>query len=174
MNCKEKKRTSVWDDAARHGGFFEPGSLILVHTRIRERLATQPMGLGRLLLRGGQSAVARVLRLVFATEVYGSLGDEVHFIYGTNVRIHPEAKIGNRVGIMHDVVVGTGGRNDRAPTIEDDVFIGAGAKILGGVRVGRGARVGANSVVVSDVPPGAVAMGVPARIMPNPRRFEVV
>ena len=52
------------------------------------------------------------------------------------------------------------------PVIEDDVEIGAYAQILGGVRIGRGARVGAMSVVLQDVPPGATAVGNPARILP--------
>jgi serine O-acetyltransferase len=55
----------------------------------------------------------------------------------------------------------------RAPVLEDDVFVGAGAKILGGVRIGRGARIAANSLVITDIPPGARAMGVPARPLPT-------
>jgi serine O-acetyltransferase len=51
------------------------------------------------------------------------------------------------------------------PVLEDDVELGAYAQILGGVRIGRGARIGAMSVVLCDVPPGATAVGVPARIV---------
>jgi len=50
------------------------------------------------------------------------------------------------------------------PVIEDDVEIGAGACVLGPIRIGRGARIGANAVVLSDVPPGAIAVGVPATL----------
>ena len=51
------------------------------------------------------------------------------------------------------------------PVLEDDVELGAYAQILGGVRVGKGAKVGAMSVVLQDVPPGATAVGIPARII---------
>lgn len=97
------------------------------------------------------------------------IGEGFTLLHSGSVRIHPYAKIGERVTIMHEVTLGTNQnelRDDhRAPIIEDDVFIGAGAKILGPVRVGRGAVVAANSLVLQDVPPGATAVGVPARIL---------
>ena len=58
----------------------------------------------------------------------------------------------------------------RHPTIEAGVLVGAGAKILGPIKVGAGARIGANSVVVEDVPPGVTAVGIPARIVREPAR----
>lgn len=104
----------------------------------------------------------------------------------TGVEIHPGAKLGRRLFIDHgmgvvigetaevgdDVVLfhgstlgGTSMRHGkRHPTIGNGVMVGAGAKILGPVYVGDGARVGANAVVVHDVPPGAVAVGVPATV----------
>ena len=66
------------------------------------------------------------------------------------------------------MTVGWDYRGDRRPIIGDDVFIGAGAKILGAVTIGDGARIGANAVVVCDVPAGATAVGVPARIVAGP------
>ncbi|HJL22687.1 MAG TPA: serine acetyltransferase, partial [Polyangiaceae bacterium LLY-WYZ-15_(1-7)] len=98
------------------------------------------------------------------------VGAAPHFIHGRNVRIHPDAVIGDRVGIMHDVTIGTRNDIEGAPIIEDDAFIGAGAKVLGPVRVGKGAIVAANSLVVTDVPPGATAMGVPARALPQRKK----
>lgn len=97
------------------------------------------------------------------------VGEGLHLIHGANIRIHPSAVIGERVGIMHDVTIGTGLDDPGAPVIGDDVFIGAGAKIVGPVRIGAGARIAANSLVVSDVPPGATAIGVPARAVPPMR-----
>ncbi|WP_435739014.1 serine O-acetyltransferase EpsC [Cellulosimicrobium sp. PMB13] len=104
----------------------------------------------------------------------------------TGVEIHPGARIGRRLFIDHGmgVVVGEtavvgddvvlfhtstlGGRSmkrgKRHPTLGDRVVVGAGAKILGPVWVGDDAQVGANAVVVKDVPAGAVAVGVPARV----------
>jgi serine O-acetyltransferase len=55
-------------------------------------------------------------------------------------------------------------KDDGYPTIEDDVWIGAGARILGPIRIGARSRIGANAVVVTDVPPDSVAVGIPAKI----------
>lgn len=71
-------------------------------------------------------------------------------------------RIGANLQVHQGVTVGWDYRGKRRPIIGDDVFIGAGAKILGAVTVGDGARIGANAVVVCDVPAGATAIGVPA------------
>lgn len=106
----------------------------------------------------------------------------------TGIEIHPGAKIGRRMFIDHGmgVVIGEtaeigddvllyqgvvlGGisleKKKRHPTVEDGAVIGAGAIILGPVRIGKGARVGAGSVVLRDVPPGATAVGIPAKVIP--------
>jgi len=74
------------------------------------------------------------------------------------------SRIGSRCQIYHGVTIGErGGRRAGRPTIGDDVIVGAGAKILGPVHVGSKARVGANAVVVDDVPPGTTVVGIPAR-----------
>ncbi len=105
----------------------------------------------------------------------------------TGIEIHPGAKVGRRVFIDHGmgVVVGEtaeigddctlyhgvtlGGtswkKGKRHPTLEPGVIVGAGAKILGPITLGAGAKVGSNAVVVKDVPPGATAIGIPARIL---------
>ena len=106
----------------------------------------------------------------------------------TGIEIHPGATIGRRVFVDHGmgVVIGEtaevgddctiyqgvtlGGTSlhrgaKRHPTLEAGVVVGAGAKVLGGFTVGAGARVGSNSVVVKTVPPGATAVGIPARIV---------
>jgi serine O-acetyltransferase len=71
--------------------------------------------------------------------------------------------MGRRVLVSHGVTLGGRDGHEGLPSIEDDVRIGAGAKVLGPVRLGRGARVGANAVVLRDVPAGATVAGVPAR-----------
>lgn len=94
------------------------------------------------------------------------IGEGLHIVHGGMISIHPDAVIGDRVGIMHGVTLGTN-MGPHAPVIGDDVFIGCQASILGGVTIGNGARIAANSLVISDVPSGALAVGVPARIGPD-------
>ena len=73
-------------------------------------------------------------------------------------------RIGRNCSIITNVTIGL--RNKwEFPTIGDNVFIGAGARILGNVTVGDGAKIGANAVVIKDVPPGTTVVGVPARII---------
>lgn len=93
------------------------------------------------------------------------IGKNFHLVHWGNTKIHPKAVIGDRVGIMHDVTIGTNMERTGAPRIGNDVFIGAGAKILGPVTIGDGARIAANSLVLSDVPAGTTAIGVPARVL---------
>jgi serine O-acetyltransferase len=86
----------------------------------------------------------------------------------TGIEIHPGATIGHRNVIDHGMGVVLGGTAleniKRHPTIEDGVIIGSGAIILGPIRIGAGAKVGAGSVIVRSVPPGATVVGVPGRI----------
>ncbi len=84
---------------------------------------------------------------------------------GIAVVIHERAKIGRHVLISPCVTIGGRSGMLGVPVIEDDVFIGAGAKILGDVQIGRRATIGANAVVLQSVPAGAVVAGVPARVI---------
>lgn len=93
---------------------------------------------------------------------------------GIAVVIDPRARIGRRCLIRPQVVIGTlGGDRPGAPTIGDGVEIGVGAKLLGPIFVGDRARIGANAVVLDDVPAGAIAVGVPARVIESAERFPV-
>ena len=77
--------------------------------------------------------------------------------------IHPNAQIGVNCLIFHQVTIGARDRKG-LPEIGGHVDIGAGAKILGPVRIGAHAKIGANSVVLTDVPSGCIAIGIPARV----------
>jgi serine O-acetyltransferase len=107
-------------------------------------------------------------RLIFATQLPAGtrLGKGVRLNYsGLGTVIHARAVIGNNVEIGPGVVIGGRSKLYEVPIIEDDVQIGVGAKVLGPIRVGRGAVIGANAVVLHDVPAGAVVVGIPARVL---------
>lgn len=84
-------------------------------------------------------------------------------IHSTGVVINGGVRGGSNVYIEHQVTIGADQR--QIPTIGSDVFLGAGAKVIGAVTVGDGARVGANAVVVDDVPPHTTVVGIPARVV---------
>lgn len=95
-----------------------------------------------------------------------TLGHGVYFVHPVGVVIGGDSKIGDRVRFYGSNTVGTV-RDDGYPTIEDDVWVGAGARILGPVTIGARSHIGANAVVLIDVPPDSVAMGVPAKVSPR-------
>jgi len=95
------------------------------------------------------------------------IGEGLVLVHPHNIKVHPEAVLGNRVRLNHDVTIGESPGATGLPRIGNDVLIGAGAKILGAVTIGDGAVIAANSLVISDIPAGQVAMGVPARPLPQ-------
>lgn len=96
-----------------------------------------------------------------------SIGRRVFIDHGVGVVIGETAIIGNDVLIYQQVTLGgvSTDKGKRHPTIEDGVVIGAGAKILGNITIGANSKVGANSVVVKNVPPESTAVGIPARVL---------
>ena len=92
------------------------------------------------------------------------IGRRVFIDHATGVVIGETAEVGNDVLIYQQVTLGGVSLNPgkRHPTVEDGVVIGAGAKVLGNIRIGKDAKIGATSVVIKDVPPECTAVGVPA------------
>jgi serine O-acetyltransferase len=90
-------------------------------------------------------------------------GPGLVLIHATGIVINGKVRGGKNVHLEHQVTIGAARR--KSPTIGNDVFIGAGAKILGSVTIGDGARIGANAVVVHDVPPFSTVVGIPARVV---------
>jgi serine O-acetyltransferase len=84
-------------------------------------------------------------------------------IHSTGIVINGTVHGGSNVFLEHQVTIGAERR--QAPVLGNDVFVGAGAKILGNISVGNGARIGANAVVVKDVPPHTTVVGIPARVV---------
>lgn len=85
---------------------------------------------------------------------------------GRGVVVHHASRIGAAATIYHRVTIGVRNGN-LAPVLGDGVYVGSGAAIIGGVRVGDRARIGANAVVLADVPDGHTAVGVPAVAVPS-------
>ncbi|MFE7506822.1 serine O-acetyltransferase EpsC [Promicromonospora sp. NPDC057488] len=94
------------------------------------------------------------------------LGQRMFIDHGMGVVIGETAVVGDDVMLYHGVTLGgrSLSRGKRHPTLGDRVTVGAGAKVLGPVWIGDDAQIGANAVVVKDVPAGAVAVGIPARV----------
>jgi len=84
-------------------------------------------------------------------------------VHSNGVVINGSVRGGRDVKLEHQVTIGAEKR--QAPVLGDDIFVGAGAKILGSIRVGDGARVGANAVVLADVPAHSTVVGIPARVV---------
>jgi len=95
-----------------------------------------------------------------------SIGRRVFIDHGMGVVIGETAEIGEDTTLYHGVTLGgtTWNKGKRHPTLGKAVVVGAGAKILGPITVGDGAKIGSNAVVVKDVPPGATVLGVPGRV----------
>lgn len=96
-----------------------------------------------------------------------TLGRHLFIDHGAGVVIGETAEVGDNVTIYHGVTLGGTGKDKgkRHPTIEDNVLLGAGVKVLGPIVVGSGSRVGANSTVLSDIPPDSTAVGSPAVVV---------
>ncbi len=111
-------------------------------------------------------------RAVTGIEIHpaAEIGADFFIDHGSGVVIGETAEIGDRVTLYQGVTLGGTGfaRGKRHPTVSDDVTIGSGAKLLGPVMVGHGAKIGANTVVIEDVPPNSTVVGNPG----HPVRVE--
>ncbi|MGD8908219.1 MAG: serine O-acetyltransferase [Chromatiales bacterium] len=183
MQTSSEKKVSHWrediqcvferDPAARNT--FEvltayPGIHAVIFHRLSHRLWTMRLKwLARML--------SNIARLFTGIEIHPGavIGRRFFIDHGMGVVIGETAVIGDDCTLYHGVTLGgtSWEKGKRHPTLSNDVVVGAGAKVLGPILVGEGARIGSNAVVVKDVPPGATVVGVPGKLI-NPQRREEV
>jgi serine O-acetyltransferase len=116
---------------------------------------------------------AEITRILTGVEIHPGavLGPGLFIDHATGVVIGETAEVGEDVTLYHGVTLGGSGRDTgkRHPTIGDRVTIGAGAKILGAIKIGDDSRIGANAVVVKEVPSSSVVVGVPGQVISRSR-----
>ena len=130
-----------------------------------------PYSINHWLWKNGRTTLAYFLQNR-ASEVFGvdihpgaRFGRGIMFDHGTGIVIGETAVLGNDISLLHGVTLGGSGKEcgDRHPKVSDGVMIGANASILGNIRIGKCAKIGAGSVVVRDVEPQTTVVGVPAK-----------
>ena len=113
--------------------------------------------------------ISYISRWLTGIEIHpgATIGRRVFIDHGMGVVIGETAVINNDCTLYHGVTLGgtSWNKGKRHPTLEQGVVIGAGAKVLGPITIGKGAKIGSNAVVVKDVPENATAVGIPARII---------
>ncbi|TCK02706.1 serine O-acetyltransferase [Marinobacterium mangrovicola] len=137
-----------------------------VHAVIMHRLAHR---LWRANWRYLARLIAYLMRLLTNVDIHpgAQIGDRLFIDHGACVVIGETAIVGHDVTLYHGVTLGgtSWNKGRRHPTLGDRVLVGAGAKVLGPITIASDARVGANSVVVQDVPEGSTVVGIPGRIV---------
>jgi len=117
---------------------------------------------------------AHIARFLTGIEIHpGAIIGRRFFIdHGMGIVIGETSEIGDNCSIYHGVTLGgtTWQKGKRHPTLEDDVVIGAGAKILGPITIGKGSHIGSNSVVVKNVPAASTVVGIPGHIVTDKER----
>tara|TARA_R110001592_G_scaffold79054_5_gene236813 strand:- start:32141 stop:32827 length:687 start_codon:yes stop_codon:yes gene_type:complete len=123
-------------------------------------------------LRGLARFFANIARILTGIEIHpeATIGNNFFIDHGTGVVIGQTAVIEDDVTIYHGVTLGGVGKvgavnGKRHPTLKEGAIVGAGAQVLGDVTIGAHAKIGSNSVVTSDIPEGATAIGIPARVI---------
>ncbi|NLB62766.1 MAG: serine O-acetyltransferase [Fibrobacter sp.] len=144
---------------------FFKGFLALQTHRIAHELWKHKRNFAALML---QSLVSQQ----FDVDIHpaAKIGKAILMDHATNLVVGETAEIGDFVSILHGVTLGGTGKEkgDRHPKVCDGVMIGAHAQLLGNIRIGKGAKIGAGAVVLSDVPPRTTVAGVPATIIGAP------
>ena len=154
-----------WSREEPVAGHYEPGKYLLLTIRSYQRMKLNGGIISRIALP------FIILRYHFWSAVSGAdiplnskIGGGLMIPHPNGIVIHPDAEIGPNCLMFQQVTVGAG-LKPGLPVIEGHVDIGAGAKIIGNLRIGAHARIGANAVVLHDVPSDSTAVGIPAKVL---------
>jgi serine O-acetyltransferase len=113
--------------------------------------------------------ISEIARNLTGIEIHpgAEIGSDFFIDHGGGVVIGETSKIGNNVTLYQGVVLGgtTDKPTKRHPTLGDNIVVGSGAKLLGAIKIGDNVKIGANSVVIEDVPPNSVVVGIPGKII---------
>jgi serine O-acetyltransferase len=139
--------------------------------RFGRRVDRRPPGVVRTVLDRAYWFAFRITETLTGISIPKSVrvGPGLRIYHFGNIFVHAGAEIGANCILRQGVTVGNRHDGGPVPVLEDDVELGAYAQVLGDVRIGRGARIGAMSVVLDSVPPGATAVGTPARVVSRQR-----
>jgi serine O-acetyltransferase len=156
-----------WNREKTVPGRYDPGKKLLSIIR-RYQLMLSGNSFHRTLLRPVLVMQHRFWSAVCGADIplNSKIGGGLMIPHPNGIVIHPDAEIGPNCLIFQQVTIGAGPKPG-LPAIQGHVDIGAGAKVLGGVRIGAHARIGANAVVITDIPEHATAVGIPARTIAN-------
>lgn len=163
---KDKRGHEPTLKEAVRAALTQDGYKVLLLSRVREASR-----------RRGIPGVNHALRLV-TTVLYGieigndiELGEGIDFTHTLGTVIGGTSKVGARVKFLGNNTIGTA-KDNGCPTIEDDVVVGCGARVLGPIRIGARSFIGANAVVLDDVPPDSVVSGIPAKVHKRRERAD--
>ncbi|MBA3597204.1 MAG: serine acetyltransferase [Methylibium sp.] len=147
------------------GNEWRPVDSLVASIRMYQRYREQA-GLRARLLRRAARITHAFWSIVTASDIrpQARLGQGLRMPHPTGVVIHHDAVIGDDCILMQQVTIGQLTKPG-APVLGCNVYVGAGAKVLGAITIGDGARIGANAVVLTSLPPHCTAIGIPARIV---------
>lgn len=137
---------------------FKSGSLAMILYRTMWYLESKRIPILGIFFYKGLSFICHCL-----IGRHADFGEGFVIMHTFGIVVNSSVKGGENIIIQHGVTIGE--NKGKSPVLGDDVFIGAGAKIIGGIRIGSRVKIGANSTVIKDVPDGALVSGVPAVVV---------
>lgn len=147
---------------------FEQGIWVTVFYRIGRALFLIEIPVIKIALRFLGFILMKFSEIVLGATIRpgADIGPGLYIGHTGLIRIHPKCIIGKNLSIGPGTILGEKGLGGKgAPQLGDNVYLGVGCKVLGDVKIGNDAKIGANAVVVKDIPEGATAVGVPAKVI---------